>query len=1149
MKKICLALLVGVVFLPFQAFSATRDASFTMAAQVLSAARNGNTRLVQNLINSGADVNYVDSTGLSVVCTAIMNNDTRAVQILQMYGADASNCDQQIKNYRMRNNTTEETGLFSGLSPTHKLVLGVVGAGIVAAGLLWLTDAFDTDNKNSYSVGSGSHSNGSGSSSGGSSLTPAFTMPYGPRMVADNGSVNSGYDYNSELDMYSGTNFSANYTQMNQSTGGNYLLMMHGYSPFARGYLGQATLRASGLTPVPDAVFGQYNLGPTHVVSGGIPLNVALITANGVNNRTTVNSGGIETGIHDTTIIDSLQDRFLVWTTMRGGNISDVNGADIEWISSKYFNNSLHMDLNSTTSVNDVTVTENDTFDLSGNGTAIHNSSATDLDNLLAKIVGGNTSGAATGDYTGFMPNGQLTIYRTGGGTGTSGDINYYNYRALMDAANRGYYVQNPTTSAVDIISSAQIGRARIGVIANTDVIEPLHATDAKTISDFLSTATANYQTTFGNWVDEYYLNNATTPTDVNAPGYDAQLFFRGLGANYYPITVFSTGAVQTDSSWSGESKIATFENAAPLAFEQSRNLFMSVVAVNLPQGATNTSSQISGFSTTQKYSLSQWGDGNGNYYKARICGVAGTGYGSIDPWCFAAAGLTDEHATAAAAGAAGVVKSAFTYLSNQNVFALLALTADGAYLGTDPSTGKAWTDTDALVTYLDKMYELPQEYQSHISNGTMTYLDAFKQVFGYGLINLERATTPGNSIYYVTNGKIVSSSGNAYWRSASTTALHGSSVFGARSASVPVSFYDVLTSADGTLSLPRVWNMDVDISNNSAYGLYMGDTLAELKTHDVNNTMSIGDLSFGFARSERAYDDNMGGLDNLSVSYNGERFGFSSSYQHYLTDGAGRFTGLANPVLALASNAVTSGFDIRSGRFALTGRGFMGAITNEGLLENDPAISNNFQSAKLGDVVGAESGVKFSGESFSVASNVGTMRESNTILGALGTGLFEMNGADTNYVDTVLSYAFNDDIDLTLRGTYAWTHAADVANGFVNGMSDLKSNAFAAGLRFGNFDFAASMPLALVNGSMRYSFGDFSVSDDGQLIVNSLGERSLDLTPEHREYRFNASYRHSFGEWTDGALGFIYRVNPNNTNEYGNESIFMMKISHRLGI
>ena len=172
-------------------------------------------------------------------------------------------------------------------------------------------------------------------------------------------------------------------------------------------------------------------------------------------------------------------------------------------------------------------------------------------------------------------------------------------------------------------------------------------------------------------------------------------------------------------------------------------------------------------------------------------------------------------------------------------------------------------------------------------------------------------------------------------------------------------------------------------------------------------------------------------------------------------------------------------------------------------------------------------------------------MSESNTILGAA----WNMGGADTNYIDSVLSYNVTDNIGFTLRGTYAWTNAVDAANGIINGLSELKSNAFAAGIKIGNFDLTASMPLAVTKGKMYYSYADFVVNENNELLVNNAGEYALDLVPSVREYRFNASYKHKFGEWTDGALGFIYRVNPNNTNVYGNESIWMMKLSHRLGI
>ena len=97
MKYIRILFLSLFVF-PFGAHAAGAQNDFMVAAQLLAAARNADIQQVQVLVNNGADINYVDATGLSLVCTALMNNDTRAAQILQMYGADASQCEARLKS-------------------------------------------------------------------------------------------------------------------------------------------------------------------------------------------------------------------------------------------------------------------------------------------------------------------------------------------------------------------------------------------------------------------------------------------------------------------------------------------------------------------------------------------------------------------------------------------------------------------------------------------------------------------------------------------------------------------------------------------------------------------------------------------------------------------------------------------------------------------------------------------------------------------------------------------------------------------------------------------------------------------------------------------------------------------------------------------
>ena len=77
-ERVCMKffklVIISALCLPAVSYAATND--FAVAASLLNAAKAGNIQQVQMLISTGADVNYKDSTGLSLVCTAIMNNDT-----------------------------------------------------------------------------------------------------------------------------------------------------------------------------------------------------------------------------------------------------------------------------------------------------------------------------------------------------------------------------------------------------------------------------------------------------------------------------------------------------------------------------------------------------------------------------------------------------------------------------------------------------------------------------------------------------------------------------------------------------------------------------------------------------------------------------------------------------------------------------------------------------------------------------------------------------------------------------------------------------------------------------------------------------------------------------------------------------------------
>ena len=1204
-------LLLSLFVMPFAARAASSE--FMVAAQLLAAAKNADIQQVQALINNGANVNFVDSTGMSIVCTALMNNDVRAAQILQMYGADASNCDRQIRKYKSKNTTTGSGGLFGGLSSAQSITLAAAGAAVVVGGLLLLTDVFDpgNDNKSSSSGGNRGDDKPGGDTN---KSTEKLAIPYGPAMPNAEEETEK---YTKGLNFYSPSDadniLAKNFKLMNNMAGGNYLLMMRGYGALARGYMGMRTLR-NLLTHTPILISGN-NLGADPVM-GGRPVNVALVTTNGVNASET----------------SSLGDRLLPWTTING---TTINPASTDMVSSKYYNNKITIAAGAT-GLSGMSTTEDlafvNDFDLSGSGTAINNTSASALDNLLAKIIGGKEAGYSDADYIGFMPNGQMTIFRTGGGRGlvgmtatnvgtytmaggalatgdtltldgktyavtrtgnavvaTDGTTTYNGYIGADGALymnNAAYTLANNTITQIKKIADTDYynykallkssalwaagditgGRSRPDIIANASVISPLRSRDAETINDIMSvgTDTSKLQAAFITLVNKYYDVNKTDGAEgTNAlPGTDASAFFNGLGSTFSPLVIFSTGAFETDSAWSGRTLEATFENSAPLVFQNLEHLFMSVVAVGQTgKVGTTTAENVADYSPSGTYALSQWSTNNGTpddasddkYYKARKCGAAaGRGTAAIDPWCFAATGLTDELAVSAAAGAVGAVKSAFDYMNNKQLFMLLALTADGPFLGST-DTGTSMTK-DALISYLKSMYTLPNEDEMRWQQQGYDYLDVFKDVFGYGLINVARATTPAKKLYYYTDGKIVANNGNAYWRAATNTVFRTSSAFSPRMATISAPFFDKLESVDGEMSLPRIWKNEFTVGAQSRRGLYMGDVLGEFRTNNVATPRTqVGNISFSMTASPRAYNDNMGGLDTMRLDYAHGAWNFAAGYQHYQTDGASRFDGLTNPILALASNAVTTDMNYNSGKWSFGARAFSGAITSEELLENDPTISSQYAPAQLGLISGAQSHVAWHGNTFGVTTAFGNVRESDTFLGAQSGGLLKLGAGDTMYVDTELSYRPTDDVTFKLRGTVARTTSDMTGGDFILGMSDVYSDAFGVGLDAGNFSFAVSRPLGVSRGTMRYAHADYDITDLGNgkydIAISNAGVRDVNLTPEYRELRFSGAYRRALGAFTDGAVGFIYRVNPNNTNEFGNESIFMLKLNHRLGI
>ena len=312
-----------------------------------------------------------------------------------------------------------------------------------------------------------------------------------------------------------------------------------------------------------------------------------------------------------------------------------------------------------------------------------------------------------------------------------------------------------------------------------------------------------------------------------------------------------------------------------------------------------------------------------------------------------------------------------------------------------------------------------------------------------------------------------------------------------------------------------------------------------------------IDKMTFDMSLSPKNYNDNLGGLDDLKVAFSNKEFDVHAQYQRHFTDGESRFNGRANGVLNLITNSVASGADYKIGNLSFGGRAFMGDVTDENLVETDPVVSAQFEPGRLGFANGGEFNTGYNNNKFNLNMSFGVLNETNTVLGMLSNGLLGIDGAETQYIDVTAAYRPVENVKLSLRGTFANT-VAKPSGEIIAELSNIKSNAFAFSADIGGFSFTAAMPLAAVSGTMGYDYADFAVvENDGhyEVMLNNPHTEYIDLSAQKREMRLSASYKKAIGEFTDAGLGLVYRVNPGNTDMFGNESILMLKLHHRLGI
>ena len=158
----------------------------------------------------------------------------------------------------------------------------------------------------------------------------------------------------------------------------------------------------------------------------------------------------------------------------------------------------------------------------------------------MAKIIAGwYGDGRGTGDFLGFAPDSQLTIYRTGGGKDNlDADIDYNNWKAVKDAVNLGY---NPTDGWT---------KPDVRLIVNASILPTALRADFETMSDFAAGGYAlsesQKKVLFADWINTAYDSlgaNYATLVGNDLPSAYATNVLSGIGDRYSQMLIMPTGA------------------------------------------------------------------------------------------------------------------------------------------------------------------------------------------------------------------------------------------------------------------------------------------------------------------------------------------------------------------------------------------------------------------------------------------------------------------------------------------------------------------------------------------------------------------------------------------------------------------------------
>ncbi len=241
------------------------------------------------------------------------------------------------------------------------------------------------------------------------------------------------------------------------------------------------------------------------------------------------------------------------------------------------------------------------------------------------------------------------------------------------------------------------------------------------------------------------------------------------------------------------------------------------------------------------------------------------------------------------------------------------------------------------------------------------------------------------------------------------------------------------------------------------------------------------------------------------------------------------------NPYLNLAEESKTVAQTLTNGKFGFGFGAFDGSLAKE---TSSRFTQNNGIRGFAGDA-----SYKV-GEDSTLSLQSGLTEEQNSFLGSSSGGAFSTGDKTKTFFGAVATkIGITDRFSLVGNYNLGWTDLNIAENSFFKNFSVAKSNSFAVGGNYkgvvndkDSFGLTFSQPLRVYNAKVDLSL-PVGIKQDGDVVYSN---SRTSLTPQGQERNFEGSYSYKLNDKESLSFGSLLRLEPDNIKDAKSEVILM---------